>query len=160
MLSIIEDLQSYATPAPIGQDIDRPMSVAFVAGHGSFDDPVSAMLVQLLGQRGVAACVLNSKAVSRATIASLDLIGIDVIAISYLQLEGSPAHLRYLVRRLRGRAPDARIVVGLWPQGKAALSDAATQQALGADTYVGSLAAAIDDIAPTASALAPTGTAA
>ena len=106
------------------------------------------MLVQLLCARGMAARAVGNGAVSRDMIVGLDLDGVDVIAISYLQLEGSPAQLRYLVRRLRGQAPDARIVVGLWPQGEAALNDPAIQQALGADAYVESLAAAVDDIVP------------
>ena len=67
-----------------------------------------------------------------------------MIAISYLELTGTPAQLRYLVRRLRARAPAARMVVGLWPQGEAALTDAAIRRQLGADAYAGSLATALD----------------
>ena len=78
--------------------------------------------------------------------ASLDLSGVDVIALSYLELTGSPAQLRYLVRRLRTRAPGARIIVGLWLQGEATLSDAQIQLTLGADRYVGSLAAAMEAV--------------
>jgi hypothetical protein len=77
----------------------------------------------------------------------LDLAGVTTIMVSYLELNGSPAQLRYLVRRLRAKAPAARIIVGLWPQGEAALTDAAIQQELGADGYVGSLSAALAIIA-------------
>jgi len=55
--------------------------------------------------------------------------------------------LRYLVRRLRAKAPEARLIVGLWPQGEAALTDAGIQRELGADSYVGSLSAALDTVA-------------
>ena len=104
------------------------------------------MLTQLLGQQGVQAKRIPNTAVSRDAVQTLDLNGIDVIAISYLEVTGSPAQLRYLVRRLRARAPNARIVVGLWPQGEASLSDAGIQQALGADRYVSSLHDAVQDI--------------
>lgn len=62
-------------------------------------------------------------------------------------LSGSPAQLRYLIRRLRQRAPAARIVVGLWPRGEAALSDRDIQREIGADLYVGSLKDAVAAIA-------------
>ncbi|RZL28703.1 MAG: AI-2E family transporter, partial [Sphingomonas sp.] len=143
MLDVIEDL---APRAKAETPVAGPVEVACVAGHGPFDDAVSAMLVQLLGQRGSMAKIIPNGDVSRDRIATLDLTGIAVIAVSYLEVTGSPAQLRYLVRRLRERAPAARIVVGLWPQGEAALSDAEIQRALGADRYVGSLASAVDEI--------------
>jgi predicted PurR-regulated permease PerM/methylmalonyl-CoA mutase cobalamin-binding subunit len=144
MLSVIDDLQP--SSAPQIQNVSE-MKVICVAGHGAFDDAVTAMLAQLLGQRGIEARRIPNNAVSRETIAALNVEAVDVIAISYLEVTGSPAKLRYLVRRLRERAPAARIIVGLWPQGEAALSDAAIQRTLGADRYVGSLADAVEQIA-------------
>ena len=145
MMSVIEDLQP--TPAVTGADRTIPaQTIACVAGHGPFDDAVTAMLTQLLGQRGVQARRVLNSAVSRDSVQTLDFTGVDVIAISYLEVSGSPAQLRYLVRRLRARAPNARIVVGLWPQGEAALSDTSIQQVLGADRYVSSLKDAVADI--------------
>ena len=131
MMSVIEDLQPMSGPTP-SDTMAKAQTVACVAGHGPFDDAVTAMLTQLLGQQGVHAKRIPNTAVSRDAVQTLNLTGIDVIAISYLEVTGSPAQLRYLVRRLRARAPNARIVVGLWPQGEASLSDAAIQQVLGA----------------------------
>ena len=148
MLSVIDDLRPSATPA---EAIAPTVNAICVAGPGPFDDAVTAMLAQLLGQRGVEARRIPNEAASRENIAMLDVAGIDVIAISYLEVTGSPAQLRYLVRRLRERAPTARIIVGLWPQGEAVLSDAAIQRMLGADRYVGSLADAVTEIAKSAS---------
>ncbi|WP_267395188.1 MULTISPECIES: AI-2E family transporter [unclassified Sphingomonas] len=150
MLSVINDLQSYA---PRDAAATVPGRVICVAGHGVFDEAVTAMLVQLLGQRGIDARSVADAAVSRETIATLDVTDVGVIAISYLEVTGSPARLRYLIRRLRARAPAARIVVGLWPQGEAALSDTAIQHALGADHYAGSLGQAVDQIAETDAAV-------
>jgi predicted PurR-regulated permease PerM len=144
MLSVIDDLRPSAIPV---EPVASTLNAICVAGHGPFDDAVTAMLAQLLGQRGVTVRRVPNAAVSRDTIATLDVTGVDVIAVSYLELTGSPAQLRYLVRRLRERAPAARIIVGLWPQGEAALSDAAIQRTLGADRYVGSLANAVVEIA-------------
>ena len=143
MMSVIDDLRPTATTQ---EPVTTEVQAICVAGHGPFDDAVTAMLVQLLGQHGIDARRIPNAAVARETIATLDLTGVNVIAISYLELMGSPAKLRYLVRRLRERAPAARIIVGLWPQGEAALSDVAIQHALGADRYVGSLADAVAQI--------------
>ncbi|MGC5799482.1 AI-2E family transporter [Sphingomonas sp. NFX23] len=142
MMSVIEDLQPTSGAAP-SDTVAQAQTVACVAGHGAFDDAVTAMLTQLLGQHGVHAKRIPNTAVSRDAVQTLNLTRIDVIAISYLEVTGSPAQLRYLVRRLRARAPNARIVVGLWPQGEATLSDTGIQQALGADRYVSSLAEAV-----------------
>ena len=118
--------------------------IACVAGRGPFDDVVSAMLAQLLAQRGVAARRIPHTSVSRETIAQLDLSAVKVITVSHLELGAAPAHLRYLIRRLRHRAPHATLVAGLWPQGDPMLNEPAAQKALGGDRYVASLREAID----------------
>jgi hypothetical protein len=84
--------------------------------------------------------------VSREAIGRVDLSGVDLVAISYLELSGSPAHLRFLVRRLRSKAPRARIVVGLWPEATGQ-GDADARAQIGADDYAGSLKQTLDTIA-------------
>lgn len=145
MLSVISDLK----PSRAAGDSPALNTglVACIAGHRAFDEAVTAMVVQLLEQRGIEARTISHGAVNRETIGALDLAGVTTIMISYLELNGSPARLRYLVRRLRTKAPEARIIVGLWPQGEAALTDVGVQRELGADGYVGSLSAALDAIA-------------
>jgi len=59
-----------------------------------------------------------------------------------------PAHLRYLVRRLRARLPDTPIVAGIWREGDAAASDAELRKTVGADVIVTSLRAALDAATP------------
>ena len=61
----------------------------------------------------------------------------------YLEITGTPAHLRYLIRRLRQKAPDVRILVGLWPAGEAVLAEERLRKAVGADVYVTSLRDAV-----------------
>jgi hypothetical protein len=118
--------------------------VACVAGRGPFDDAVAEMLVQVLAQRGIRSRRVPHGAVSRETIADYDVADVTAFVVSYLELTGAPTRLRSLVKRLRGRAPAARIVVGLWPEGDTILADVNAQQALGADACVGSLRAAIE----------------
>jgi hypothetical protein len=151
ILAVISDLKEHVDATHTGTPNDRPPlrdtstgPVACVAGRGPFDDVVSAMLAQLLAQRGVAARRISHTSVSREMIAQLDLSSVSVIILSYLELEGTPAQLRYLIRRLRHRAPHAALIAGLWPEGEAVLTDAEAQKTLGGDRYVTSLREAID----------------
>jgi predicted PurR-regulated permease PerM len=153
MLSVIHDLEDHVDATghnPTDEALPNLTAaaprLACVSGHGPFDDAVATMLAQLLRQRGLEARMIANAQTSRQMIDLLDLTGIDVIAIAYLELTGSPAELRYLIKRLRQRAPAAKIIVGLWPEGEVILSDETIQHAVGADLYAASLRASADAV--------------
>ena len=150
---VADTANSPAQPGQAPDDWRDPQAVTCIAGRGVLDDAVTAMLAQLLEQRGFGTRRIAHAAVSRDAIDKVDYTGTRMICLSYLEIGGSPSHLRYLVRRLRREAPGARILVGLWPQGEAALSDDQIQRVLGADSYVGSLSAAVDAVLDTANAI-------
>jgi hypothetical protein len=118
--------------------------VACVAGRGPFDDVVSAMLAQLLAQRGVSSRAVPHASVSRETIAQLDVSAVTVIAVCALELSGAPAHLRYLIRRLQHRAPQAEVIAGLRLEGGENPDESKDQEALGGVRSVASLRDALD----------------
>jgi predicted PurR-regulated permease PerM len=165
MLTIVRELEPASTTAPRNGRLaarkgkpadpdDRPAApvcsasverrIACVAGRGPFDEAVSAMLAQLLAQGNMPACVVTHTAASRERIGQLDLQGVAVLALAYLELEGSTAHLRYLTRRLRHHAQDTPIVVGLWRDQDLLLNDGALRDDLGDAAYVTSLRQAIE----------------
>jgi hypothetical protein len=153
MLAVVHDLDGHAAAeSAITNQVDAQgtsphgvgASVACVAGRSPFDEVVSAMLGQLLAARGVAARMLPCSLVSREHMAQLDLSGVTVLIVSSLAPGMAPAHVHYLVRRLRQRAPAATIIAGLWSLDGLALNDAASQKALGADQYVACLRDALD----------------
>jgi predicted PurR-regulated permease PerM len=151
ILAVIRDLEEHVDAKHTAtSNQERPIErsstglVVCVAGRGPFDDVVSAMLAQLLAQRGVGSRRIPHTSVSRELIAQLDLSTAKVIAVSYLELGGVPAHLRYLLRRLRHRAPHAAIIAGLWPKGEAVLNEPEAQRTLDGDRYVGSMREAVD----------------
>jgi predicted PurR-regulated permease PerM len=113
--------------------------VMCIAGRGPLDEAASSMLAQLLRKHGLGARVVPHEQVSRSNIIGLDVDGVAMVCISYLEISGNPAHLRYLIRRLRQRLPDAPILVGLWPAEDAVLADEKLRSAIGADYYVTSL---------------------
>ena len=119
-------------------------AVLCIAGRGPLDEAASSMLVQLLGKHGLGARLVGAGDVARETIATLDIEGAAMACISYLDISGSPAHLRYLIQRLRQRLPPgAPILVGLWPMQDATLKDKAVQQSIGADYFTSSLSEAV-----------------
>lgn len=102
------------------------------------------MLAQLLVKHGIGASVVTHEMVSRASIGTLDMNGVAMVCISYLEIEGSTSHLRYLLRRIRQHAPEVRILVGLWPAEESALQDDRVRTAIGADLYSNSLLTTIE----------------
>ena len=118
----------------------HPNKVLCIAGRGPLDEAAAAMLSQLIGKHGMGGRVVDYEAVSRDGIDSLDTTETSMACISYLDISGGPAHLRYLVQRLRKKLPLGKpILVGVWPAGDAALSDPSVQQSIGADYFAGSL---------------------
>jgi predicted PurR-regulated permease PerM len=113
--------------------------VMCVAGRGPLDEAASSMLAQLLGKHGIGARIVPHEMVSRSNILGLDVKGVPMVCISYLEISGNPAHLRYLIRRLRQRLPEAPILVGLWSAEDDVLTDEKLRAAVGADYYVTSL---------------------
>jgi predicted PurR-regulated permease PerM len=117
--------------------------VMCIAGRGPLDEAASTLLGQLLRKHGLGARVVPHEAVSRSNILELDVDEVAMVCISYLEISGNPAHLRYLLRRLRQKLPDAPLLVGLWPAEEAVLKDEKLRAALGADHSVTSLREAV-----------------
>lgn len=118
-------------------------AVLCIAGRGPLDEAAAAMLAQLLAKHGLGVRVLPHERVSRSAIGDLDMDGVRMVCVSYLEISGTPAHLRYLLRRLKAKAPKARILVGLWPSGDAVLKNETMRSNLGANDYVSSLREAV-----------------
>ena len=115
-----------------------------VAGRGALDTAASEMLGQLLTKHGMTPRLLPYAAVSREGIARLDVADIAMVCLSYLEISGGPAHLRYLLERLRARLPGIPMLVGVWPTGDAMLSDTSARVQLGADYATRSIAEAVN----------------
>ena len=137
-------------PAPADTARDLPPEwagsapVLCVAGRGALDEAACTMLVQLLGKHGLQARVANQDAVSRGRIASLDVDGVAMVCVSFIEASGSPSPLRYMMRRLRQRLPGAPILVGLWHADAELLGDERLRAMVGADHYVTSLREAVN----------------
>ena len=87
--------------------------VLCVAGRSLLDEAAAIMLGQLSTAHGLAARVEAADALSTANIFRLETAGVAIVCLVYMDA-GSPAHMRYSVRRLRRKLPKATIILGCW----------------------------------------------
>lgn len=131
-------------PNELAPEWQSETPVLCVAGRGLLDDAVSSMLAQLLRKHGLGARLARYEAVSRTSIGSFDVQNAVMVCISYLDVRGNPAHLRYLLRRLHEHLPRAQFLVGLWPAQDPILKEPHLRQMVGADYYVSTLREAVE----------------
>jgi hypothetical protein len=144
-----QDVPKHPSPGRIAEESLPPTwrtraPILCIAGRGPLDEAAASMLSQLLHKSGLKARVLHHEAASRLHIGALDGEGVAMICLCYLEIGGTPSHLRYLLRRLRQRLPAARLLVGLWPAEQAILTDDRLRAAVGADVYTSSLREAVE----------------
>jgi len=107
-------------------------SVLCISGRDPLDGIVAAMLAQLLRKHGLGAKSMLHNEVSRLAIGRLETTGVAMVCLAYAELDGSPTHMRYLLRRLRQRFPAHPILVGFWNPSDPILADSAAQGMAGA----------------------------
>jgi len=121
-----------------------PTPVLCVAGRGLLDEAVAAMLCQLLSKHGIGASIAPYEAATRGNIDRLETGQVAMVCVSYLDISGKHAHLRYLLQRLRQRMPTTPIVVGMWPGDDPSMPTSAVRAELGADYYTRTLHEAVE----------------
>jgi hypothetical protein len=119
-------------------------AVLCVAGRGPLDQAAAAILADVLRKHGFGAVVVPHGAVARGRVREIDVTNVKLACVSYLELAGAPAHLRYLLRRLRQALPPVPVVVGLWPSDDPIYSDEVLRGQIGADHHVTRLRDALD----------------
>jgi predicted PurR-regulated permease PerM len=85
--------------------------VLCIAGQGPLDEAAAIMLAQLLTKHGLGVRVEGAEALSTQNISRVATDGIALACLCYLD-GGSPAHMRYAVRRLRRKLSEVEIVLG------------------------------------------------
>ena len=123
-------------------------SVVCIAGRNELDETAALLLAHLLHLRGCGAQVFSADALADSR-ALFVLKEAAVVCLSLLSTS-APARARHLVRRVRRRAPRARLILGFWALQPEQLSIADTA----ADTVSTSLGDAVTDIEASAFASA------
>ena len=96
-------------PAPAASNAAAPVAdnlapgwrtaspVLCFAGRGPLDEAASSILVQLLGKHGLGARAAPYEDASRDSITKLDVEGVAMVCISYLEITGGPVALHHPV---------------------------------------------------------------
>ena len=129
---------------PVVRKTDLPLDwqgeapVLCMAGRTPLDQAVAVLFTQLSNAHGLAARVEPADALSSANIMQMDLTGVAIVCLSYLDVS-SPAHMRYSVRRLRRKLPEATIMLGCWAENLDKESLEELREAAKADLAAGTL---------------------
>ena len=118
-------------------------TVLCVAGRGPLDEAACSMVAQVLAKRGLSSRIVTTEAVARGAIETLDVSGVTMVCVSYLEAASSLSSLRYLMRRIHDRAPGMPTMVGLWHVDASALDQERLRTVIGADHYTTSLREAV-----------------
>jgi hypothetical protein len=97
-------------------------------------------MTQLLSKHGIDGRLVTYPEVSREGIATFEAKNAMVICIIALDIEGTPAYLRYLIQRLKGRLGNgSKLIVGLSGPEDPAASNVASFAAPRSDVTAKSL---------------------
>ena len=103
-----ESLKKDATSLPEQWRTKQP--VLCIPGLGLLDEAVALMVAQLIERDGIGARVEQADALSVSRIFSLDTKDVALVCLCYVE-SATSAQVRYALRRLRRKAPDAFILV-------------------------------------------------
>jgi hypothetical protein len=84
-----------------------------VAGHSDLDEAAATVLATLTEIHGIKARTERPEALGAANSDKLDLSATALICLSSMNMK-TPAHIHYAARRLKNRAPDAKLLLGIW----------------------------------------------
>jgi predicted PurR-regulated permease PerM len=133
--------------------------IVCLTGRNELDEAAAMLLASLLRARGHRAYVFEVDSAGALGGHRVALRDAAVVCLSLIST-ASPARARHIVRRLRRRAPGARIIVGFWGLGATNAPPAETLPITSADAIATTLAEAIADIETQMPALLPLASAA
>jgi predicted PurR-regulated permease PerM len=126
-----------------GWVVDEP--ILSIGGRNALDAAAADMLAGVLRKRGLGVKELGPETISAAHISTLTGTEAKLVCLSYLGLGTGPAHIRYLVRRLRRILPDGTaILVCYWSDEGEAPAAKELLEAAEADAYATSLPEAVE----------------
>ncbi len=126
-----------------GWVVDEP--ILSIGGRSDLDEAAAAMLAEALKKCGLNAKAHPVEAISAGHIASLQGTEAKLVCLNYLGLGSGPAHIRYVVRRLRRILPDGtHILVAFFADEDDHEAVKGLRETAEADAYATSLAEAVE----------------
>jgi hypothetical protein len=112
---MLENLSDTAEEDSDQSELSRKVAVICVAGRNELDEAAALCLAHLLEARlGIGGVmVLSADTLASDSLSFPPLRNAALVCLSLIST-GSPVRARYLVRRVRRRAPRAAVIVGFW----------------------------------------------
>ena len=162
MEEIVDNLDEYTDEAPaadtdeppaanavpvvskgqLPDDWQIPYPVLCIASRSALDEAACEMLAQVLTKHGVSAWVQPFVDVANVKGFKVDIGDAPIVCLSYFGSGSKPAHVRYLIRRLKRLMPQAKFIAGFWMLGEDSDKRDEWTKAAGADFGATSLAEA------------------
>lgn len=118
--------------------------VICISGRSPLDEAASNILAQLLRKHGIGARVEGPDVLSPGKIGRLNVDGVAMVCLSYLDADLSASHVRYAVRRIRRRLPNARLIACFWMQEADAPRESELCKVAGGDACATNLSRAVE----------------
>jgi hypothetical protein len=156
MDEIIDDIRDYQDANPSDEDNsgdgveatapDKPSpapgiaaGVLCVGSRSALDEAAAAMLVQILEKRGIAGNLQPFSATGAGQQLKLEAPDSKLVCLSYFGASSKPAHVRYVIRRLKRLMPHARFVACFWMLGEERAKLEEWRMSVGAEFVASSL---------------------
>jgi predicted PurR-regulated permease PerM len=118
-------------------------AVLCLASRSPLDEAACLLLQQLLEKHGIGARIQPFADVASARSFKIDAQEAPLVCLSYFGAVGNPAHVRYLIRRLRRVMPNTRFLAGFWMLAEQPEKAEEWRTAVGAQRVATSLAEAL-----------------
>jgi predicted PurR-regulated permease PerM len=118
-------------------------AVLCLASRSPLDEAACLLLQQLLEKHGIGARVQPFADIASARSFKIDAQDAPLVCLSYFGAVGNPAHVRYLIRRLRRVMPEPRFLAGFWMLAEYPDKAEEWRAAVGAQLVATSLAEAL-----------------
>ncbi|WP_024519298.1 AI-2E family transporter [Bradyrhizobium sp. Tv2a-2] len=110
-----------------------PKPLLVIGARTELDQAAAAMFSTLVEMHGIPARVERAEMLTACNIGNLDLSGVALMCVSSVDMR-TPAHIHFAARRLKSRAPRAKLLLGLW-SAKDDEAGAELKNAVGADDF-------------------------
>jgi hypothetical protein len=126
-----------------GWVVDEP--ILSIGGRNALDAAAADMLAGVLRKKGLNVKEVGPEAISAGHIATLQGTEAKLVCLSYLGLGPGPAHIRYVVRRLRRILPKGTLIMVCFFAGESdSLLVKSVRENTEADAYATSLCEAVE----------------
>ncbi len=132
------DMRLLVRPDELGPEWHADTPVLCIAGRSPLDEAGANMLAHAFTEHGLGARAEGPDALSSAKLFQLDPKGVTMVCLSYVDLRGEGS-MRYAVKRIRRRAPEASIIVCYWSAAPREDMES-LRRSIGADAVVTTMA--------------------